>query len=107
MIERGQWRVDYPGLARRLGLPVDQVEVAFEVLEKQDRIKRWIDLDWGYEVVKVINYDLYQSMFPWSEKGHRRTNDEPTREYRDILGKANDEPSTDQRRTIERPTTSH
>lgn len=65
-LERGQWPVDYQGLARRLNMSKDAVMAIFQRLEDQGRIKRWIDPGSGDEVVKLPNFDQYQRMVPWS-----------------------------------------
>ena len=64
-LERGQWPVDYQGLAQRLSMSLADVMAVFQRLEDQGRLNRWSDPSWGGEVVKLPNFDQYQRMVPW------------------------------------------
>lgn len=65
-LDRGQLRPDYAGMAMRLRLSEDDVLAAFDKLERQGRIRRWVDEQWGDEIVFLPNFDQYQRQVPWS-----------------------------------------
>lgn len=67
-LDRGQLRPDYAGMAMRLRLGEDDVLAAFDTLERQGRIRRWVDEQWGDEIVFLPNFDRYQRQVPWPSR---------------------------------------
>ena len=64
-VERGQWHVNLAGMASQVSLRTEAVQAALGLLERRGSIRRWIDPEWGDEIVMLPNYDRYQRQVPW------------------------------------------
>jgi predicted transcriptional regulator len=106
-LDVGQWPAEYKRLALDLKITVEEVKHAIQKLEDLGCIKRWIDPDWGNEVIMLPNYDCYQRMVPWPAKESGRTSDKPRTNFgrtsSNKSGRTNciatDEPQTNHGRT--------
>lgn len=72
-IKRGQAVTSYPSLAENLGLSIRQARTAMEHLKATGEVtvKRYPK----FQVVSIVNYDLYQAAPTGKTAGNRQSND--------------------------------